>query len=144
MYLTLGNDIDRVGNINTNLYVYYRILSSSNYGILGKLNYDEKSMLIDVKSGSIGTDYFDTYIDSTTYDYADNCAYAGIYVGGATVNQSSSTTDYSDRYCIVEGGKIANLIGTKKPFSKEKRLFYKICVILRIGNQYFAFSVIPR
>ena len=111
MYLTLGNDIDRVGNINTNLYVYYRILSSSNYGILGKLNYDEKSMLIDVKSGSIGTDYFDTYINSTTYDYADNCAYAGIYVGGATVNQSSSTTDYSDRYCIVEGGKIANLIG---------------------------------
>ena len=109
VYLTLGSDIDRKDANNSDLSVYYRTTMIAGYGYLGKSNRDEKAFLINVKSGTFGEDFFTANNgDSTT-----NSAYSGIYVGGFGYLNSNSTNyyDYSDRYCIVEGGKIVNLIG---------------------------------
>ena len=61
---------------------------------------------MDIKSGSIGMNYFD---NSTEADASR--AYSGIYVGGLTVSASSYNDDISSRVLVVEGGKIANIIG---------------------------------
>lgn len=109
IYLTLGNDIDRVNCNNDGLSVYYRTTINSGYGINGTGQNGDKSFLIDVKSGRFGTDYFDNYGADT-----NDSAYSGIYVGGYGVGASSNTRDISDRYFILEGGVISNIIGGLK------------------------------
>ena len=109
VYLTLGNDIDRKNQENSTLSVYYRTTVIAGYGYLGRSNVDDKAFLINVKSGSYGEDFFtDNNGDSTT-----NSAYSGIYIGGFGYLNNGNTNyyDYSDRYCVVEGGEIVNLIG---------------------------------
>ena len=126
IYLTLGNDIDRKSKNNNNLSVYYRTTVNAGYGYVGKSNVDDKAFLINVKSGTFGEDFFiENDGDTTT-----NSAYAGIYVGGFGWLSNGNTYyyDYSDRYCIVEGGKIVNLIGglrTNTSRSVETRMYVK-------------------
>ena len=109
IYLILGSDIDRALNNNNDLSVYYRTTMNSGSGINGKANVDEMAYLINVKSGRYGTDYFDNYGIND-----EDSAYAGIYIGGYGTTSSSSTRDISDRYMLVEGGQIANIIGGLK------------------------------
>jgi len=105
--MVLGNDYDRVSNNNNNLNVYYRTSSNSGDGINGKNDVKIPAYIINVKSGTFGMNYFDSYRNSNSEYYA----YAGIYVGGYGVSSSNSTKDISHRNLIVEGGKIANIVG---------------------------------
>ena len=121
IYLTLGNDIDRSEKYknNDNLSVYYRTtVSAVNGAINGKLDEREKAFLINVKSGKFGIDYCN---DNGKENFS------GIYVG-AYVNGSSSSHDISDRYCIVEGGLIANLTGGLKTYTSNPDVNTKIYV----------------
>ena len=105
MTFVLGNDYDRITNVNDHLQIYYRAGSSNNYGIVGKTNSSEPAYLINVKSGNIGYKYFN---DNPT---DENRAYSGLYVGGLTVNATNSTTDISPRVLVMEGGYISNIVG---------------------------------
>ena len=113
VYLTLGNDIDRKLNQNNNMSVYYRTTINSGGGYNGTST-NEKAFLINVKSGKYGVDFFDTYINSTDDELKENCAYAGIYMGGYGTGATNNIRDRSHRYMIVEGGHIANAIGGLK------------------------------
>ena len=106
IYLTMGNDYDRARNNNDLLDVYYRMGSSNYYGVNGKSNAHDIAYLIDIKSGSIGMNYFN---NSTEADASR--AYSGIYVGGLTVSAGTNNDDISSRILVVEGGNIANIIG---------------------------------
>lgn len=123
VYLTLGNDIDRVSGNNSNLSTYYRNTINSGSGINGKSNVDEMAFLINVKSGQLGVDYF---IDNGAD--AEDTAYSGIYLGGYGTSVGNSTKDISDRYIIVEGGEVTNIIGGLKTTSDttvETRIYVK-------------------
>lgn len=104
VYLTMGCDYDRVNNTNNLLDVFYRMGSKNYYGVNGKEDYHDIAYLIDIKSGSIGMNYFDNNTNASR-------AYSGIYVGGLTVSASSQNDDISSRVLIVEGGNIANING---------------------------------
>ena len=122
VYLTLGNDIDRISNNNNKLSVYYRTTINSGGGLNGTSSND-KAWLINVKSGKFGTDYFDTYGEDE-----EDSAYSGIYMGGYGTSEGRNTRDRSDRYMIVEGGLIANAIGGLKVTNNsgvETRLYVK-------------------
>ena len=106
IYLTMGNDYDRARGENDLLDVYYRMGSSNYYGVNGRSNAHDLAYLIDIKSGTIGMNYF----NNTTED-DETRAYSGIYVGGLTVSANSSNDDISSRVLVVEGGDIANIIG---------------------------------
>ena len=110
VYFTLGNDIDRKNNTNNELLVYYAATINSGSGKNGTSGND-KAFLINVKSGSIGTPYF----DSEGKDNNDS-AYSGIYVGGWGTSNNNNR-DVSDRYCIIEGGKLSNIVGGLKTTS---------------------------
>ena len=116
VYLILGNDIDRKAKTNDNMSVYYRTTVNSGGGVNGTST-NEKAWLINVKSGKYGVDFFDTNINSTDDDTKEDCAYAGIYMGGYGTSSGENTRDRADRYMIVEGGKIANAIGGLKTIS---------------------------
>ena len=113
VYLTLGNDIDRKNVNNNNLSVYYRTTINSGSGLNGTSSND-RAWLINVKSGKYGTDFFDTYINSSNQTAVEDCAYSGIYMGGYGTSAGTNTRDRSHRYMIVEGGLIANAIGGLK------------------------------
>ncbi len=107
IYLTIGSDYDRANSNNNDLLdIYYRMGSSNYYGVNGTNNVHDLAYLINIKSGSIGMNYFN---NSTEADASR--AYSGIYVGGLTVSASGSNDDVSNRVLIVEGGNIANIIG---------------------------------
>jgi len=108
IYVTWGNDIDRAKNDNTQLTNYNRCSVNRGSGKIGRGNVRNPAFIINVKSGTFGYDYI--------ADYSTNnaTAYAGIYVGGHGTTTDSSNRDISDRYCIVEGGNIANIIGGLK------------------------------
>lgn len=110
VYFTLGNDIDRKNNINDELLVYYAATINSGNGTNGTSGND-KAFLINVKSGSIGTPYF----DSAGKDDNDS-AYSGLYVGGWGTSNTNNR-DICDRYCIIEGGKLSNIVGGLKTTS---------------------------
>lgn len=123
VYITLGNDIDRVIGNNGDLSTYYRSTINSGSGINGKSNVDEMAFLINVKSGKFGVDYF---IDNGAD--AEDTAYSGIYLGGYGTSAGNNTKDISDRYIIVEGGEITNIIGGLKTTSGtnvETRIYVK-------------------
>ncbi|MBR7042147.1 MAG: hypothetical protein IKI04_01460, partial [Bacilli bacterium] len=104
VYLTMGSDYDRVKKNNDLLDVFYRIGSKNCGGVNGRSNYHDIAYLMNIKSGKIGMYYFDNNTDASR-------AYSGIYVGGLTVNASSSNDDISSRILIVEGGAVANING---------------------------------
>ena len=105
VYLTMGCDYDRVNENDSLLDVFYRMGSKNYYGINGKNDYRGIAYLMNIKSGSIGMNYFNN--NSTNASRA----YSGIYVGGLTVSTSNDTDDISSRILIVEGGSIANING---------------------------------
>lgn len=108
VYMILGNDYDRVKGINDKLKNYNRCTVNRGSGINGKNNIEDPAFIINVKSGSFGNDFI------TDHSTSEDITYAGIYVGGHGTSAGTSTRDISDRYCIVEGGNIANIIGGLK------------------------------
>lgn len=108
IYLTFGSDVDRANGTNDQLKNYNRCTINRSSGRNGKNDVNEPAFIINVKSGTFGYDYISDYPNS------EEIAYAGIYVGGHGTSASSSTRDISDRYIIVEGGDIANIIGGLK------------------------------
>ncbi len=121
VYLTLGSDVDRVLNNNDNLSVYYRTTITSGLGLNGQPDKRKMAYLINVKSGKFGVDYFDNGNEDQKYT-------AGIYIGGYGDLASSTTHDISDRYMIVEGGKIANINCGLKVYSGLTDIYTKLYV----------------
>ncbi len=107
VYYTMGNDYDRVKNTNNTLDVYYRIGSSNFTGLNGVSNVHGLAYFMNIKSGTIGMNYFSAPANANAADRA----YTGIYVGGLTVNAGTSTDDISSRLLVVEGGNISNING---------------------------------
>ena len=108
VYMTLGNDVDRAKGINNQMNNYNRCTINRGSGVNGHSDVNTPAFIINVKSGTFGYGYIEDYPTN------DNIAYAGIYVGGHGTSASSSVRDISDRYCIVEGGDVANIIGGLK------------------------------
>ena len=110
--LILGSDIDRAKTDNENLKIYARVASRSGNADMYPAS-DMNGLLYDIriKSGSIGTDYFENQLNNIVNGADSNAIYAGIYVGG---HGTSGDTDFGTRQLIVEGGKIANIIGGLK------------------------------
>ena len=114
IYAVIGNDYDRATKNNDRLDFYYRIGSKNYSGVNGKYNNPTGiAYLMTIKSGKIGTDYFETavLVEDDPNDNDDAYAYSGIYVGGLTVSASSTNDDISSRVLIVEGGEISNING---------------------------------
>ncbi len=112
---------------------YYRSTVNRSSGRNGKNNVDDPSFIIDVKSGSYGYDFYNS--NSTSEDVA----YAGIYVGGYGTGASSSIRDISDRYIIVEGGQIVNILGGLK-VTQNSGVDTRIYVKGRICNEHSRWS----
>lgn len=125
-FLVFGSDVDRANNNNENLKIYDRVAektsSATNYPYT---NEDANAIIstINVKSGTIGVDYFN---GASTSD-SSNRNYAGIYVGG----HGQTGYDKSDRKIIVEGGSIANIIGGLDVSSAD---MYKTYIYVKDGN----------
>lgn len=125
-----GSDFDRVKGDNSTLNVYYRTASRTSTdtisGYTGKINYSGSNLVYEenginylmlVKSGTFGRRLFENTGDSDR-------AYSGIYLGG----HGSSGVDMGDRFLIVEGGDIANIIGglqMKTSSSAKTHIFVK-------------------
>ena len=127
VYLTLGSDVDRANENNSDLSTYYRTTINSGYGLNGTST-NEKAFLINVKSGEFGVDFFEENKNSSTTANRENIAYSGIYMGGYGASADGETRDRADRYMIVEGGLIANIIGGLKTTSNsnvETRIYVK-------------------
>lgn len=100
--IVVGNDIDRINNNNDSLKIYNRMAAKTTSGTANPYSGGRVVNMI-IKSGTIGVDYFN---NASTGDSSDR-NYAGIYVGG----HGSTGYDKGDRYLLVEGGNIANIIG---------------------------------
>lgn len=104
--MVVGCDIDRINNNNENLRIYNRMASRTTSATANPYTANNaKAVAVNmiIKSGTIGVDYFK---DASTADTSER-NYAGIYVGG----HGKTGYDKSDRYLLVEGGNIANIIG---------------------------------
>ena len=100
--MVVGNDIDRKNNDNDNVKIYNRMAAKTTTGTANPYS-GGKVVNVNIKSGTIGIDYFNS--ESTSDSSERN--YAGIYVGG----HGDTGYDKGDRYLLVEGGNIANIIG---------------------------------
>ena len=124
--MIIGNDIDRANNNNETMKVYNRIASRTNTATNTPYTQNNSNALVItmvVKSGIIGVDYFNS--ESTSDDSERN--YAGIYVGG----YGQTGYDKSDRYLLVEGGNIANIIGGLNVGSSD---MFKTYMYIKDGN----------
>ena len=124
--IVIGNDIDRINNNNENLKIYNRMAAKT--GIATCYPYtggSSKAIAVNmvVKSGTIGVDYFNVAGTSDTSERN----YAGIYVGG----HGQTGYDKSDRYLLVEGGNIANIIGGLHVTEED---MYKTYMYVKGGN----------
>lgn len=124
--LVMGSDIDRANNNNEDMRTYDRCASKTT----SETNYayttnDSNAVAVKmiVKSGTFGVDYFNV---ASTGDSSDR-NYAGIYVGG----HGQTGYDKSDRYIIVEGGNIANIIGGLSMGSSD---MHKTYIYVKNGN----------
>lgn len=100
--IVVGNDIDRINNNNDSVKIYNRMAAKTTSGTANPYSGGRVVNMI-IKSGTIGVDFFN---NAGTGDTSDR-NYAGIYVGG----HGSTGYDKGDRYLLVEGGNIANIIG---------------------------------
>ena len=124
--MVVGNDIDRKDNNNESLKMYNRIASRTNTATNNPYTQNDSNALVItmiVKSGTIGVDFFNK--ESTRDDSERN--YAGIYIGG----YGQTGYDKSDRYLLVEGGNIANVIGGLNIGSSD---MYKTYMYIKDGN----------
>lgn len=104
--MVVGCDIDRINNNNKNLRIYNRMASrTTSATAYPYTDNDPEAVAVNmiIKSGTIGVDYFK---NASTADTSER-NYAGVYVGG----HGETGYDKSDRYLLVEGGNIANIIG---------------------------------
>lgn len=120
--MVIGNDIDRKNNNNENLKIYNRMASKTTSATCYAYNNGIAVNMI-VKSGTIGVDFFNS---ESTSDSSDR-NYAGIYVGG----HGQTGYDKSDRYLLVEGGNIANVIGGLSIATTDT---YKTYMYIKGGN----------
>ena len=101
--LIAGNDVDRIKQDNNTFKVFTRIAPKcSACDITGDTG--KPAFYMVVKSGTIG---MDTFAHRNGGAYSGEIAYCGIYTGGL----NNTTRDRSDRYLIVEGGNISNIVG---------------------------------
>ena len=124
--MVIGNDIDRRDNNNENLKFYNRISSRTNTSTNNpytKNNADAIAINMNIKSGTIGVDYFNS---ASTSDSSER-NYAGVYIGG----HGQTGYDKSDRYLLIEGGNIANVIGGLNVGSDD---MYKTYMYIKDGN----------
>lgn len=105
--LVIGSDLDRVNNENDKLKVHRRVAASNSTKNVSSNDANKPASTIIIKSGEIGIDGFNMLRSNSAGEYA----YAGIYVGGLG---NSGGTFLGDRTLVVEGGKIANIIGGLK------------------------------
>lgn len=101
--IVIGSDVDRANNENEYLKIYNRMASKTCASNCSAYGTGGRAINMIIKSGTIGVDFFN---NASTSDSSDR-NYAGIYVGGHGYAES----DLSDRYLLVEGGNIANVIG---------------------------------
>ena len=124
--MVIGNDIDRRDNNNENLKFYNRISSRTNTSTNNpytRNNADAIAINMNIKSGTIGVDYFNS---ASTSDSSER-NYAGVYIGG----HGQTGYDKSDRYLLIEGGNIANVIGGLNVGSDD---MYKTYMYIKDGN----------
>lgn len=120
--VVVGSDIERVNNNNSTLKIYNRMASRTTSATATPYQSGRLVNMI-VKSGTIGVDYFD---NASTADDSDR-NYAGIYVGG----HGNTGYDKGDRYLLVEGGNIANIIGG---LSMDEEDMHKTYMYVKDGN----------
>ena len=124
--VVMGNDIDRNEKNNENLKIYNRMASRTTSATCNPYTgSNSKAIVINmiIKSGTFGIDFFNR--ESTDDDSDRN--YAGIYVGG----HGNTGYDKSDRYLLVEGGNIANIIGGLNVSEAD---MYKTYMYVKDGN----------
>ena len=103
-----GCDYDRIKDTtkaenerNQNLFIFTKLSSRTREEVVTALDSSIPLYTMIVKSGQIGMGGFN-------YDANDDDkAYAGIYLGG----HGYSGEDRGDRFLIIEGGQIANIVG---------------------------------
>ena len=118
----IGSDIDRVKHNNENLKIYDRMASKTSSSTCSPYG-NGKVVNTIIKSGRIGVDFFN---NASTADDSDR-NYAGIYVGG----HGQTGYDKSDRYLLVEGGNIANIVGGLNVTEED---MYKTYMYIKGGN----------
>ncbi len=118
----IGSDIDRVKHNNENLKIYDRMASKTSSSTCSPYG-NGKVVNTIIKSGTIGVDFFN---NASTADDS-NRNYAGIYVGG----HGQTGYDKSDRYLLVEGGNIANIVGGLNVTEED---MYKTYMYIKGGN----------
>ena len=118
----IGSDIDRVKHNNENLKIYDRMASKTSSSTCSPYG-NGKVVNTIIKSGTIGVDFFN---NASTADDSDR-NYAGIYVGG----HGQTGYDKSDRYLLVEGGNIANIVGGLNVTEED---MYKTYMYIKGGN----------
>ena len=121
--MVLGSDIDRRNNNNEVLKIYNRMASRTTSATASPYLEDGIVVNMIVKSGTFGIDYFN---NASTSDNSER-NYAGIYVGG----HGDTGYDKSDRYLLVEGGNIANIIGG---LSMAEEDMFKTYMYVKGGN----------
>ena len=122
IYTTWGNDFDRINESNNDMQVYYRATVNRGNGCNGKRSVRDPAFIINVKSGSYGYSFYNSNPSN------QNSAYAGIYVGGYGTGATNTIRDISDRYIVVEGGQIVNILGGLKVTSNtdvDTRIYVK-------------------
>lgn len=124
--LVMGNDIDRKNNNNESLKIHNRMASrTTSATCYPYTSGTSKPIVVNmiVKSGTFGIDFFNNASTSNSSDRN----YAGIYIGG----HGQTGYDKSDRYLLVEGGNIANIIGGLNVSSAD---MYKTYMYIKNGN----------
>lgn len=122
--IVVGCDIDRKNNNNDNLKIYNRMASRTSTADCSAYTTNTNAINMIIKSGTIGVDFFNS---ASTSDSSDR-NYAGIYVGG---HGTTGGYDKSDRYLLVEGGNIANIIGGLKVSEAD---MFKTYMYVKSGN----------
>lgn len=120
--IVIGSDIERVNNNNSTLKIYNRMASRTTSATATPYQSGRLVNMI-IKSGTIGIDFFN---NASTADNSDR-NYAGIYVGG----HGNTGYDKGDRYLVVEGGNIANIIGG---LSMDEDDMHKTYMRIKDGN----------
>ena len=120
--IVVGSDIERVNNNNSTLKIYNRMASRTTSATATPYQSGKLVNMI-IKSGTIGIDFFN---NASTADNSDR-NYAGIYVGG----HGNTGYDKGDRYLVVEGGNIANIIGGLSMGASD---MYKTYMRVKDGN----------
>ena len=101
--MVIGNDIDRIQEDNTKLYLYGRFATRTGGSAYSPYDNTEPLYDIRVKSGTITRSSYEALARNNQEDRV----YAGMYLGG----YNSASGDTGERRMTIEGGLIANILG---------------------------------